>query len=70
MAEAIVARIVDDAEAWTRECGLAGRLSLALTVTACGFKVHVDEAGGLKFGTCTYQRDGSRSMWELDKKGA
>lgn len=41
-----------------------------IMVTDFGFRVTVVERDGKKMATCTYLCDGTRSMYELDKKGA
>ena len=66
-AEEIMKQVTDDAIAWTHENGLRGDLRVQPFITEIGFKVTVMEASSQRSATCTYQRDGARSMYELER---
>lgn len=69
MADRIRETVIGDARRWAQENGLRPPLSAALSIHDFGFRVSVEEENGLKMATCTFQRDGSRSMYALDRKG-
>jgi hypothetical protein len=70
VADEIVHRIESDAKRWSVENGLKEPLLAHMAIEAFGFKVQVEEVDGKKLATCSYQRNGQRSMYELDRKGA
>lgn len=56
---------------WSIENGLTKPVDATnIMVTDFGFKVTTAERNGGRMATCTYLCDGTRSMYELDKKGA
>lgn len=67
VAEELLKRVVEDAKAWSIEGGLEPPFNTNVAVLDFGFKVHVDEAKGGGSATCTFLRDGARSMYERDK---
>jgi hypothetical protein len=63
--------IKQDAVYWSIENGMKSPVDAQnIIVTGFGFKVTTVERNGKRMATCTYLCDGSRSMYELDKKGA
>jgi hypothetical protein len=66
--EQLVEMVKADAIEWSAENGLKGTLRTQLAVTEFGFRVEVDSDTG-KSSVCIYQRDGSRSMYEVTKGG-
>lgn len=69
VADRIREAVIGDARRWAEENGLRPPLSASLSIGESVFKVLVDEANGRRSATCTFQRDGSRSMYELTRKG-
>jgi hypothetical protein len=67
----ILDRIRANAVDWSIENGLKAPVDAQnIIVTDFGFKVTTVERLGKRMATCTYLCDGTRSMYELDKKGA
>jgi hypothetical protein len=63
--------IARNAVEWSIENGLKTPVDAAgVIVTDFGFRVTTVERLGRRMATCTYLCDGTRSMYELDKKGA
>lgn len=62
----IVDAIVQDAEKWAAENGLAGPFTSSLAVKEFGFVVDVQGPRG--HASLTFQRDGRRSMYELKQR--
>ncbi|MGH9392096.1 MAG: hypothetical protein ACRD1Z_21030 [Vicinamibacteria bacterium] len=59
-------KIARDAEAWAAESGLAGPFVSHVSVKDFGFVVEISGSNGN--ASCTFQRDGRRSMYERTQK--
>ena len=57
------------AEEWAVECGLKGPFATIIKIEPYGFSVEIMETTGRQRSAhCTFQRDGSRSLYELTSR--
>ena len=65
MTDDLLAEIVRRAEAWCVENGLKGPFETSVQIRDWGFDFHVQGSKGSAH--CTFQRDGSRSLYERSR---